>query len=315
MTATPAYSPSDVERGRRMVRQLVEHYLGSKPTRLKHRGAGKSNTVFEVHHPKGDLIVRVAPGTTGLDNFLKEQWSVERVREAGVPVPEILEVGQGLIPNPYMIQRLLKGNSATDHPDRLMIIRELGQYARLINSIPTEGFGNTFDWSSNRLSFNKTFAEFLDQEYDRHGRIALLKKTKMIDAAQAKRISAALDQAAKGRPVSRLAHGDLRLKNVLVDANGEIISVLDWDNCCASVAPAWDLSIALHDLSIDGKEAFVEGYGLTIAELNKSKQLIRALNILHYAPYVERAAEEKKTDDVQMFRARLSGALDLYAME
>lgn len=315
MTTTPAYTRSDVDRGRRMVRQLVEHYFDSKPTRLKHRGAGKSNTVFEVHHPKGDLIVRVAPGTTGLDSFLKEQWSVERARDAGVPVPEILEVGQGLIPNPYMIQRLLKGNSATDHPDRLMIIREMGKYARLINSIPTEGYGNTFDWSSNRLSFNKTFAEFLEQEYDSDGRIQTLKKHKMIDSAQAKRIAAVLDQASKGRSASHLAHGDLRLKNVLVDADGEIMSVLDWDNCCASVAPAWDLAIALHDLSIDGKEAFVEGYGLTPAELDKSKQLIRALNILHYAPYVDRAVEDKKTDDVQMMRARLSGALDLYAIE
>lgn len=312
---TPAYSRGDVDRARRMVRLLIEHYFGSKPHRLVHKGTGMSNTVFEVHHAEGEFIVRVAPGTSGLDSFLKEQWSVGRVREAGVPVPEILEVGQGVIPNPYMIQRLLRGKEATDHPDRLAVVHEVGQYARLINSIPTEGFGNTFDWSSNRLSFNNSFGDYLDAEFNRAGRLAILKKHKMLSTARLDKIETVLNKLAASKPASMLAHGDLRLKNVLVDDSGKIIAIIDWDNCCSAIAPAWDLAIALHDLSIDGKQAFIEGYGLALSDLDKTKQIIRVLNILHYAPYVQRAAEAKETARLAFYRMRLGGGLDLYAID
>jgi aminoglycoside phosphotransferase (APT) family kinase protein len=53
----------------------------------------------------------------------------------------------------------------------------------------------------------------------------------------------------------------MRLKNVMVDEAGKITAVIDWEFCSSNVAPYWDL--ALHDLSVDAKQAFLGGYGVS----------------------------------------------------
>lgn len=314
MSIAPAYSKADLRQARQMARTIVEHYFGSPPRRLVHRGSGMSNTVFEVEHPQGGFIVRIAPDTSRLPSYLKEQWAIMRAAEAGVPVPDVLEVGQRVVPRPYMIQRRLRGEEATHHPARLATLRELGRLARLINSIPTSGFGETFDWSANRLSRNASLREFLTDEFGWRERLAVLERHALVTARTAKAIRAAVRGLVEGRHEAALAHGDLRLKNVLVNENGDIVALLDWENCCSAVAPAWDLSVALHDLAIDAKQALLEGYGLDAAELASLAPAVKALNILHYAPWVERASEAGDETLLQGYRMRLAGDLDLYSM-
>lgn len=314
MKPKPAYTSKDVRQARGMARVVMEHYFGARPKRLIHRASGLSNTVFEVHHDDGVFIVRIAPDATKLASFLKEQWCVSRAREAGVPVAEILEVGQEAIAHPYMIQRLERGEEATHHPQRLEITRELGRIAAAINAIPTEGYGETFQWSSNRLSFNATFASFLEGEYDCKSRLSVLEANGMLTARQVKSVRGALKELVSDKSAAALAHGDLRLKNVLVSADGTIKAVLDWEHCCSAPAPVWDLSIALHDLSIDAKQAFIDGYGLDEGEVAASAPAIKALNVLHYAPHVQKAVEDKDVALLNSYRMRLSGALDLYSL-
>ena len=314
MILKPAYTSRDVERSRRMARLVIEHFFGKRPKRLAHKAGGLSNAVFEVNHEEGDFIVRIAPDPTRLAVFLKEQWCVERARAAGVPVAEILEVGQGVITQPYMIQRREKGSAATWHPERQAILKELGRIARLINGIKTEGFGETFDWSSNRLSFNETFKGFMEQEFDWQGRLATLEKHRLLSPGQQKAVSAAIRKLIAGEHSAHLAHGDLRLKNVLVAEDGDITALIDWEHCASVTAPAWDLAIALHDLNTDGKQAFLDGYGLTRDEILDLAPAIKALNLLHYAPHVVRAAEAGEEAVIETYRVRLSGALDLYSL-
>jgi hygromycin-B 4-O-kinase len=314
MNAEPAYTKSDVRRARAMARAVIEHFMGSKPKRILHLTSGLSNSVFQIDHAEGSFIVRIAPEAARLPAFLKEQWCVQRAREVGVPVAEILEVGQGVIPNPYMIQRLERGEEATHHPQRMAVVKQLGTYARLIDSIETEGFGETFDWSSNRLSFNASFKDFLEGELDWQGRLHLLKKQKMVSEKQARAVRKILGELASKRGKARLAHGDLRLKNVLVDGAGKIKAIIDWEHCCSTLSPAWELSIALHDLSIDAKHAFLSGYGYTRREIADLAPAIKAFNLLHYAPHVERAAESKDEVRLESFRLRLAGMLDLYCL-
>ena len=70
--------------------------------------------------------------------------------------------------------------------------------------------------------------------------------------------------------------------------------------------------IALHDLSIDEKEAFTRGYQLAPEDLARRAPVVRALNIVNYAPFVEQAAHESDRDQLDRYRLRLSGGLDLY---
>ncbi len=304
-----------INQAKEMARDVIAHHFGDKkPRRVIHKTSGLSNFVFEVAHAEGDFIVRISPDPVRINSFIKEQWAQNKAREAGVPVPEILEVGSHVINQPFMISRVVEGGEATFHEKRLEIVREMGRYAALINSIKTKGFGSTFDWSSNQLSHNESWQEFLESELKFEEKLATLEKCKMLDAAKAKKIRKVLTDAGKEKSKPALNHGDIRLKNVMVSEEGKIVAFLDWENCTSNLAPAWELSIALHDFSIDEKQLFLEGYGLKEKKIVGLMPLIKAINFINYAPEVERLAIEKDTAHLEKLRIRLSGALDLYSI-
>jgi hygromycin-B 4-O-kinase len=70
----------------------------------------------------------------------------------------------------------------------------------------------------------------------------------------------------------------------------------------------------LHDLSIDDKQAFIEGYGIDPHELQEMSPLLKAFNVMNYAPAIERASLEEDHKSLSQFKLRLSGSLDLYCV-
>jgi hygromycin-B 4-O-kinase len=304
----------ELSRAKEMARLIVRHHFGSKSRRITHKTAGLSNFVFAAVHAEGNFIVRISFDPSRINLFIKEQWTQEKAHELGVPTAEILEVGNDVIGHPFMISRTIKGHEATYNPNRLQIIREMGRYAALINTIPTSGFGNSFDWSSNQLSRNETFAEFLDKELQIESRLKILEKQKILAAPQIKKLRGIFKEAVKSNPSPRLNHGDIRLKNIIVTDAGEIKAVIDWEHAASNLAPEWELSLALHDLSIDEKQEFLEGYGLAEKKFREIAPLVKAFNIINYAPEIGRLAEAKDTVKLEQYQTRLSGALDLYSL-
>jgi hygromycin-B 4-O-kinase len=295
-----------------MAAEVIEHHFGRAAARLTHRAAGLSNFVFQADHADGKFVVRIADKPEKLNAYIKEQWAIRRVHELGVPTAEVLEVGSDVIGMPYMIARCVRGEEAIHHPLRLDVLRDMGRYTALINSVPTTGFGRTFDWSANRLSHNDSWSAYLRMELKLDGRLEILRRHRMLPPAALRRLRELLLAIGRKRRRPSLNHGDMRLKNVIVDEAGKIVAIIDWEECCSQIAPYWDVSIALHDLSIDAKEAFLEGYGLGANQVASLAPSLRALNIINYAPVVERAAGDRALID--RLRARLSGALDLYAL-
>lgn len=125
---------------------------------------------------------------------------------------EILEVGNEVVPHPFMVSRFVPGREATRHPERMKILREMGRYAALINSILTSGFGDTFDWSSNQLSHNETFDEYLQKDLQIKSRLQTLEKRRVLSAKQIKNIRAIIAATIKQNPKPALNHCDIRLK-------------------------------------------------------------------------------------------------------
>lgn len=297
---------------RELARLVIAHHFGSKPRRIVHKTSGLSNFVFAVGHAEGDFVVRISPKPARIHSFIKEQWAQGAAREIGVPTPEILEIGNEIIGHQFMISRTVAGREATFHPDRQTILREMGKYAALINTIPTTGFGGTFDWSSNQLSRNETWDDFLGKELQLEARLKILEKQRMLAAPQLEKIRIILQSVSQTNPKPSLNHGDIRLKNVMVDDEGKITAILDWENSTSNIAPQWELSLALHDLSIDEKQIFLEGYGLSEKKIREIAPLMTAFNIINYAPKIERLAQAKDAAKLEQYRTRLSGALDLY---
>lgn len=304
----------EVEQYKQMAREVVAHHFRSKPRRIQHKTSGLSNFVFAVNHPEGDFVVRISPEITRLNLFYKEQWAQNAAKEVGVPTAEILEVGNEIINLPFMISRTVEGDDALEHPERQKIIREMGRYAASINSIKTNGFGATFDWSNNQLSRNESWQDYLQKELNYEARLQILEKRRMISAEQLKKLEKIFAEALKMNPNPVLNHSDIRLKNVIVDEQGEIKAFIDWENCTSNLAPHWELSIALHDLSIDEKQIFLEGYGLSEKKLREAAPLMKAFNLINYAAQIEQFAEAKDNNRLEQYRTRLNGFLDLYSL-
>jgi aminoglycoside phosphotransferase (APT) family kinase protein len=314
MTTEPEAFTQDEDEVREMARVIVQHHFGRRPRRLIRQESGLSNFVFLVKHAREQFVVRLSLTPTRLNAYIKEQWATAKAREAGVPTPDILEVGNQIVPYPYMIARMVRGQEATWHPARLSILREMGHYAALIHTVPTTGFGHSFDWSKNQLSRNETWRDFLQRELGIEARITILEKHRMLTPSQLKTLCATLKKMADQKLKPALNHGDLRLKNIIVEESGAIAAIIDWEKCMSNLAPHWDLSLALHDLSIDEKQEFLAGYGLSEREVVAIAPMLKALNLINYAPEIERLAEAKDTARLEQYRTRLHGVLDLYSL-
>ncbi|HVF45951.1 MAG TPA: aminoglycoside phosphotransferase family protein, partial [Pyrinomonadaceae bacterium] len=286
---------------------------GEKVSRLTFEDAGMSNFVFSVKAESSKYFIRISPTPTALDSFIKEQWVQARVSKEGIPVAPILETGSSVIPFPYMISEAAAGVAAADHSKRTDILRELGRYAARINAIRVKGYGETYDWSENKLSYNRRFKEFLKDEWNYESRISTLDRFKVCPAETLALIRKAIAKLGKRDPKPVLIHGDLRLKNTMVDEEGRITAILDWEMARSGIFE-WELSVALHDLGIDEKNKFIEGYGLSAKKLAESASAMKLFNILNYAIPVEKAAVKKDKRALEQIRMRLAGDLDLYSL-
>src|SRR5215211_1562385 len=283
-----------------MVQKVIKHHFGKEAKNIEFKPAGHTNFVFEASCKEGDFIVRIGSSARKLSDYQKEQWAVDKVKKLGVPVAEILEVGHEVIALPYMLQEKLDGVEAVDHPLRQDILRELGTYTRFIHSIPTSNFGNSFNWSKNKLSKNGTWKEYLNGEWNLSGRMKTLKATGFLTKSKWRKLESSVNKMQKWTFSPALNHGDLRLKNVIVDDKGKILALIDWENCVSHIAPLWDLSIALHDLSIDNKQYFLEGYGIKPQEYNKLAGGVKLFNILNYAMELEELNGKKDKERMEV---------------
>jgi hygromycin-B 4-O-kinase len=307
-------SGKQVDKFRRLARFVIQHHFGSKPARIKYKSAGLSNFVFEANHSEGDFIVRISPDKARLGALIKEQWCEGVARRSGIPTAEILETGFSIIPFPYTIARSVEGIESTSHPERGKIIRELGRLAAKINSIRTHGFGETFDWSNNELSRNATFKEYLEGEFGYEARIETLQKNRMCDASAIKSLKSICRQMMNLKMPPSLNHGDMRLKNAIADEEGKIVAIIDWEEATSNIAPHWELSVALHDVGIDEKQLFIEGYGITPKRLIDIAPFVKAFNLLNYTDSINAAVVAKDKATLERMRTRFAGVFDLYSV-
>lgn len=294
----------------RLAKAVVAHHLGSAPARIASQSGGITNFVYGVKHPEGEFILKMTPEKDKLDVFRKERLASEKARAAGVPTAEVLYVGDEAVPYPYMLQARVYGQPAMHHPERLKVLEQVGRYGAMINSIETEGFGHNFT----QPPACTTWAAFLRDEIELTRRLLALQRHGMLDEDRAERLRALLESAGEGVAHGQLNHGDLRLKNVLVDDSGEITAIIDWENSLSALAPQWEWSIALHDLSIDAMEAFLTGYGASPEQIEAFAPVVKALNIVNYVPAIEHFVEQGEREPLGWIRTRMSGALDLYSV-
>jgi hygromycin-B 4-O-kinase len=303
--------PGMIRHYRSLAKRIVLHHFGAPASRIVYKSSGRTNYVFAINHVEGQFVVRISPDPEKINAFRKELWTSHKVREVGVPSPEVIAVGNDLAAEPYMITRRVTGTEASHHPRRDRIIHAMGGCAALINSIQTQGFGSNFDWTGEEKRID-SWPRYLTDEFELEKRLQVLSNNDILPDSKLKQLSELIEHAEISNP--SLNHTDLRLKNVIVDESGDIAAIIDWEECVSTIAPQWELSIALHDLSIDEKQIFLDGYGLSNDQVEAMAPLIKAFNLLNYSTIVELALEKDDHKSLNDLKLRLKGSLDLYSL-
>lgn len=307
-------SKKDIDKYAEQANAIVEEIFGKNCESINYKTTGLTNFVFEVKVPDGEFIIKISASAEKIKDFTKEQWVIDRVRKEGVPVAEILKVGNDIIDTPYMVQKKLHGEVGLYHPEKKKILQKMGDYTRCVHSIATTAYGKVFDWSDEEDCKNFTWSEFLDNEIELNKRIKILEKNKMMPKDALGKLRDNLEIITEWNLPTVLNHGDMRRKNVIVDEKGNINAIIDWEEASSNIAPYWDLSIALHDLSIDDKQFFLEGYGMKPKEYAEIYETIKSLNLINYAPVIADFAKKKDKNNLEYYRLRLTGYFDLYSI-
>ncbi|AEG93723.1 phosphotransferase family protein [Ramlibacter tataouinensis] len=309
--SAPTPKPQDGP-ARAWVARLVQRRFGERPRGLQALGGGLNNHVYQLQAGGQPLVVRLHQDPGKLAVYRKEAWAMGQARKAGVPTPQVLEVGEegG---HPYMLQRLVEGIPGTQWADGNAVLRQMGELAARLHQVATQGFGPAVGGSAvpGQRSWPH-WADFLDHELRVGERLGMLDRVNALPTPARQALTATLAQMRRWsrRPV--LQHGDLRLKNVIVSPrDGRIVALIDWEDCLSAPPPHWELAIALHDLGPDGKEVFLEGYGLSAARFARIAPQLRALNVLNYAWAIHLALQDGQRRRAEWMKARLRGVFDV----
>jgi len=213
--------------------RLADEFLKSpKLTLLAKRDV---NTTFLAQDGSGKLIIRIADKQSLGRLHLKEYQRAERasrlVRAAGIGTRKVLLTGDSLVPYAYQVSEFIEGQTAEDQgTDEIKVWHRIGQLARHINSIKTDGFGDepfvipNESWKNYISEHIAGIIRFQKDPANDH-----LKQKVRFRTAEIKRLEKLMQPLKHIKPDLRLVHGDLGPHNVIVDQKGDITAVIDWD--------------------------------------------------------------------------------------
>jgi tRNA A-37 threonylcarbamoyl transferase component Bud32 len=218
--------------------------------------------------------------------FVKENWCIEQARAVGIPSPEVLSIGIA-DETAYMIQTFVDGQNGLDStkpkPD---IWRQLGVYDKLIHTIPVIGYGeNLIDpihgvfQSPPHAGSDGSWLGYLNYninsltENDRFIELGVINQT------ESKKIKKLFEGLKKEKFLFALNHGDVSLKNTIVNKEGQVV-LLDWGSSEVSVVPHGDIiemikcQILGGGPSVEEFKAFLDGYGVMEKDLADMRPLL-----------------------------------------
>ena len=293
----------DLSKDIQLVSSVASRFLKDRKLRVVPvLGRGSVNKVFIVEATNIKLVVRLGEDDDSLDEYKKEAWCIEKAAMKGVPVATVFDVGV-IEGHGFVIQTYIAGDEGRASPRRQSDIwHQLGKYARLIHSIEVAGFGLKLSDLTQGDS-RQSWLEYLNYNIESLHEHDELVKLKVVTPSQSSVIRAIFEDLKRQVFKFGLNHGDLSLKNVIVDESGKV-SLIDWGSAEASIVPHHDLiqMLKMNMLENDPDGAaihsFLDGYGISQSEFAQmmptleSLLLLRAFDKLRWA--IDQGVEKRE---------------------
>jgi len=269
---------------------------------------GWNSIVLFVNGPDGfqEYVIRLYKSLSHIshNHFEKEVAMLRMVAS--------LNLSQQLIDNPvgtiripnrdasvitydYLVTEALPGITGHALPQqRIKILQQLGEQLRIIHSVQVSGFGTTYSPHDKNFS-SPTFEHSLLSKLDALKADSLVLSeqpfinSKIIDWLET-RLFRLINEAKALKPF--LYHQDLlgNLGNVIVDQNGSVKGVIDWEYAGGGLAFEQDLASFQYVMNRDGVDqgvakahihAVLDGYGLSHNEYLARAESIETLVLLY----------------------------------
>ena len=254
-------------------------------------GKGYVNKVFLIETESSKFIFRTNDSNS-LDEYEKEKWAAKRALKRQIPTPQILKIG--VFDNrAYSIQKYIEGIEGRDFSaDKKIIWRKLGEYAKRIHDIKIGGFGLKFRDMTQGDS-QTLWLKHLDYNIESLIENDELLRLGVLTQTQLKAVKRIFENLKKRELRFGLNHGDLSLKNTIVDEG--TIHLIDWGSAEAGIVPHHDLiqllKVQMQENDPDKSDfsAFLKGYVISKNEYEemlpdlKSLSLLRAFDKLRWA--------------------------------
>ncbi len=239
-------------------RELAAARLGDGDWTVRPFGAGKFSETFDVAGAGGGrYVLRVAPPDEMVQLFYERRMMRQEpgiharlLEQTSVPVPPIVacDFSRKLLDRDYLLMPRLQGQplsqASLTGPSRRRALTEWGGYIAQVHSItdPENRFGYLGEHRC--MAPQGTWADAFRVMYRKE--LDDIVACGVYDAATAGAAQKLLEEnlGAFGHcGTSRLLHGDIWVTNLLVDSDGRVTGVLDFDRACWGDVE-WDLAIA-----------------------------------------------------------------------
>ncbi|MED1203340.1 phosphotransferase [Heyndrickxia acidicola] len=299
-----AWSPEEIMTEQQAVLLIEEQFPKLIPARVELLGEGFDNTVFTVND---DYVFRFPRRSMAVELLRAERRLLPRIAPLlPIAIPEPLFAGSPSGGFPWLFLGYKKVNGQTPsnltREERLQSVEPLARFLRELHQFPVEQAG------------------LLGVPKDELGRLNLVKRKPKLLANLEKLHKlglysklANIVQFAEGLPEdgsdsteAALVHGDLHIRNILVDSKGAISGVIDWGDVHIG-HPALDLSLVYSFFPSEGRERFFELYGEVSERWKQLAQFKAIYTLVLLLLYGHDLQDENIIRDCQ---ASLSGILE-----
>jgi aminoglycoside phosphotransferase (APT) family kinase protein len=252
-----------------LLQRLVEpHLTGQEPPRFTPIATGKFNDSFWVQAEAGEYVLRIAPPDDTVFLFYERQMmrqepGIHRVvlAETTVPVAQILafDDSRQLIDRDYILMERLPGRAWTEAGavSEARVLAQTGEYLAQVHHLRTGQYG--YLGAHRPMAPANSWTDAFVTMW--HQLIADIELTGVYDSEEGNWFRKLLDGHLgnfEHDVGSSLLHMDIWHQNLLVDSNGNVTGVVDWDRAL------WgdpEIEFAVLDYCGISQPAFWEGYG------------------------------------------------------
>ncbi|MFP4053242.1 MAG: phosphotransferase family protein [Phycisphaerae bacterium] len=288
--------------------ELVKAHLGEGPWDVKPFGAGKFSQTFSADSDGGQYVLRVAPPDSVLQLFyefrmMRQEPGIHQrlLAETHVPVPPIVaaDFSRQRIDRDYVLMPRLPGSplseASLDAPARDRALREWGGYIAQAHELtaPHNRFGylGEHECMPPQESWMAAFGVMYTKLIHDCIRCGVYDRTTGDEAIEL--LTGHLHAFGHCRR-SHLLHGDIWVTNLLVQPDGKVTGVIDWDRACWGDIE-WDLAIA--EYCGVTRRPFWEGYGREVDTHSGEAALRRMFYLLYeHQKYIVISVSSRRDD-------------------